>query len=234
MCGRIARRWLVWTPVIRADLVRFAGKTRLGQVLRSRGFPGTRAYWERRYASGGTSGSGSYGLAAQWKAAVVNGWVRDHGVESIVDFGCGDGNQLSLANYPRYLGLDVSHTAVQRCTAIFATDPHKSFTTYDPSSWSDNAGWFRADLALSLEVIFHLVEIDSFELYMGMLFDSAQHFVVICSSDFDGEQMGHEKDRQFSRWIREKRPAWQLLEMVPHPTEVDMKSDLYLYHRGGR
>src|SRR5262245_1129130 len=74
-------------------------------------------YWEERYARGGTSGAGSYGRLAQFKADVINGHVRAHNVARVVELGCGDGNQLSLAQYPSYLGLDVSSTAVQACKA---------------------------------------------------------------------------------------------------------------------
>ena len=31
-------------------------------------FPGTRAYWEKRYRAGGSSGPGSYGRLAHFKA----------------------------------------------------------------------------------------------------------------------------------------------------------------------
>ena len=57
----------------------------------------TARYWDTRYAGGGTSGAGSYGPAAKWKAAAVNKWVAELGVEDVIDFGCGDGNQLGLA-----------------------------------------------------------------------------------------------------------------------------------------
>ncbi|HEU4546756.1 MAG TPA: hypothetical protein VFR88_10740, partial [Microlunatus sp.] len=94
--------------------------TRVGVLLRRYlSFGSSGRYWERRYAKGGTSGAGSYGQAAEWKAEVVNGWVRDHGVTSVLDLGCGDGNQLSLADYPRYLGLDRSPTAVRACIERF-------------------------------------------------------------------------------------------------------------------
>ena len=75
---------------------------------RNRHFEGSQEYWERRYAGGGTSGAGSAGRLAAFKAQFLNDFVRAHDVTSVVEFGCGDGNQLALAAYPRYLGLDVS------------------------------------------------------------------------------------------------------------------------------
>jgi Methionine biosynthesis protein MetW len=53
-------------------------------------------YWESRYRAGGTSGAGSYGLLAAFKADFINAFVTDNGIASVLDLGCGDGNLLSL------------------------------------------------------------------------------------------------------------------------------------------
>jgi hypothetical protein len=90
-------------------------------------FPGSRTYWEERYAGGGNSGVGSYSKFAEFKAEVLNDFIVSNSVGSVIEFGCGDGNQLSLANYPRYLGFDVSATAIDLCHAPFAGDESKSF-----------------------------------------------------------------------------------------------------------
>lgn len=195
-------------------------------------FPGTETYWDRRYADGGTSGAGSYGAPAAWKASVVNRWVEELGVRSVVDYGCGDGSQLSLARYPRYLGLDLSGAAVRMCVRRFADDPTKSFLRYDPQSFSDAAGWLRADMSLSLEVLFHLVDDGMFEDYLARLFDGADRYVVICSSDrSDLPQGPHERHRPFTSWVEHHRPGWQLDTRVDPPAGVDLVSSLYLYRR---
>src|ERR1041385_8036217 len=80
---------------------------------------GSAQYWEARYREGGNSGDGSYGRLASFKAQVLNDFVARNQIRSVVEFGCGDGNQLSLAQYPKYLGLDVSPTAVLNCAARF-------------------------------------------------------------------------------------------------------------------
>ena len=64
-------------------------------------FPGSESYWDQRYLSGGTSGAGSYGKFAEFKAEILNDFVRENGVMSIVEYGCGDGNQLKMATYPQ-------------------------------------------------------------------------------------------------------------------------------------
>src|SRR3954467_11496426 len=85
------------------------------------------AYWEKRYAGGGDSGAGSYGRFADFKAEVLNEFVEAHAIRNVIELGCGDGNQLVLARYPEYLGLDVSPAAVARCRERFASDAGKSF-----------------------------------------------------------------------------------------------------------
>jgi hypothetical protein len=91
------------------DLVRpLPGVRRLSLLRQQLGFNGSSSFWERNYARGGTSGSGSYGAFAQAKAAFLNEFVHQHDLQSVIEFGCGDGHQLSLADYPRYVGLDVS------------------------------------------------------------------------------------------------------------------------------
>ena len=95
----------------------------LGRKYSRRVFPGSQPYWERRYARGGDSGAGSYGRLAIFKAEFVNSFVRDHGIRSVIEFGCGDGNQLSLAEYPSYFGLDVSRSAVEACASSNCPSP---------------------------------------------------------------------------------------------------------------
>jgi SAM-dependent methyltransferase len=120
-------------------------------------FPGTEAYWEGRYATGGDSGAGSYGDFAAFKAEIINRFVRDNDVASVVEFGCGDGNQLKLAAYPRYLGFDISQTVIAQCRDTFRADPTKQFRRAQ-----DYAGE-SAELALSLDVVYHLFEDAVFE-----------------------------------------------------------------------
>ena len=70
-------------------------------------------YWEEHYQAGGNSGSGSYGRLASFKALIINEFVSENQISSVIEFGCGDGNQLALANYPEYVGLDVSPTTIK-------------------------------------------------------------------------------------------------------------------------
>jgi SAM-dependent methyltransferase len=176
-------------------------------------FAGSEAYWERRYEVGGDSGVGSYGKYAEFKSAVLNAFVEEHEIASVIEFGCGDGNQLGLSRYPQYLGFDVSERALVACRAYFAGDPAKSFRHL-----SDYAGE-RAELTLSIDVIFHLVEDDVFDAHMRMLFDAADRFVVIYSSDFDERHRAdraHVRHRRFTDWVVSHAVGWELSERIPN------------------
>jgi len=181
-------------------------------------FPGSVDYWDRRYARGGTSGAGSYGRLADWKAEVVNDFVRRRQVQSVIEFGCGDGNQLSLAKYPKYIGLDVSKTAIALCKERFQNDATKNFFLYDSLSFVDRHGIFRADLAMSLDVIYHLVEDAIYDVYMSHLFAAAERYVLIYSSDHASDaSASHVRHRKFTTWIDERRPNWSLMQKIENP-----------------
>jgi SAM-dependent methyltransferase len=188
-------------------------------------------HWERRYQRGGTSGAGSYGRLAEFKAEVLNGFVAARDISTIIEFGCGDGNQLKLAAYPQYTGVDVSETAIARCREIFRGDPSKRFLTL-----SEHSGQ-TAELALSLDVIFHLVEDDIFDAHMNRLFDSAERFVVIYSSNREEQPPEyHVRHRRFTAWIARHRPDASLVEHVPNRFPFDKAdpdntsfADFYIY-----
>jgi hypothetical protein len=55
-------------------------------------------YWENRYKNGGNSGEGSYALKAEYKANVLNNYIQKLNIKSIIEFGCGDGNNLLFYN----------------------------------------------------------------------------------------------------------------------------------------
>jgi hypothetical protein len=197
-------------------------------------FSNSANYWETRYSHGGNSGAGSYNRLAEFKAQVLNDFVRTNSISTVIEFGCGDGNQLTLARYPTYLGLDVSTAAINLCRGRFKDDNTKSF---------NNMTGYRgqkAELALSLDVIYHLVEDDVFEKYMTLLFSSAERFVAIYSSNFDssGRDTGpHVRHREFASWVGKSAPDWHLLEHIPNRyphngnDQQGSMADFYLYQK---
>lgn len=186
-----------------------------GQPL-ERAFPGSALYWEGRYRGGGTSGHGSYGYLAEFKARVLNAFVEEQKIQSVVELGCGDGNQLALARYPAYLGLDVSETAVELCRRRFAGDPTKTFRCYGPGHPAPVGG---ADLALSLDVVYHLVEDDVYARYLGDLCAAAKRFVIVYSTNrrqWLRRRNPHVRHRRFVDDVVE-RGDYRLVETVRNP-----------------
>jgi SAM-dependent methyltransferase len=171
------------------------------------GVPPLVAYWEARYAAAGTSGAGSAGDAAKAKAAYVNDLIHAEQVESVVDWGCGDGQQLDLLDLPAYLGVDISPSAIGKC---LARHPGRAFLVW-PGDQPEVA--VRADLAMSLDVIFHLVDDDDFAAYWGRLFASAARLVLVHGTDFDGTSAArHVRHRRHTHlapdgWTLADRPA---------------------------
>lgn len=133
-------------------------------------------YWETRYQQGGTSGAGSYGDIADYKAAVINRLVQEGDVKTVVEFGCGDGNQLSLYNFPDYLGLDVAPSAVEKCREMYRDDPTKRFQTVAPQSTPDIGSF---DMTMSIEVLMHVIDEADYLWSLDMLFQHSNNYVVI-------------------------------------------------------
>jgi SAM-dependent methyltransferase len=218
------------------DVIRPVPGVRRLSLLRQRAaFRGSARYWERNYARGGTSGAGSYDTLARGKAVFLNDFVRTRAIGSVIEFGCGDGNQLSLADYPAYIGLDVSRSAIELCQRRFADDPAMSFFLYDGACFTDRAGVFTADLAISLDVIYHLTEDEVFETYLAHLFAAAAKYVIIYATNAERRDTApHVRHRHFTPWVQMHCPDWRLLEVTPGPNTGPGRADFFTYQHAGQ
>lgn len=189
-------------------------------------------YWERRYRAGLTSGSGSYGVLAEYKAQFLNEFVGSHAVRSVIEFGCGDGHQLTLARYPSYLGLDVSRRAVQLCTERFRDDPSKSFLWYDPAHTVRIDQFLSADLTLSLDVIYHLLEDEAYRAYLRDLFSASRRFVIVYSSNRShAEVVRHVRHHKFTDDVARDFPQFVLRQHVPNPHATQTFADFHVFEK---
>lgn len=189
-------------------------------------FGGSPNYWEKRYSKGGNSGAGSQGELREFKARTLNKFIDKHHIETVIEFGCGDGRQLTLANYPKYIGFDVSETAVLLCQQLFKDDETKSFYTYDPLSFGGVRDQSHAELAISLDVIYHLVEDEIYSTYMMHLFGAAARYVVIYSTNVElRKSVAHIKHREFVTFVRKRLPQWRLINEVKNPFADEMFED---------
>ncbi|HEV8082403.1 MAG TPA: class I SAM-dependent methyltransferase [Chitinophagaceae bacterium] len=205
------------------------GKLLLNLNFNSR-FTDTAHYWEKRYRNKGTSGPGSYGNPALYKSGILNKFVAENEIEKVIEFGCGDGNQLKLFHFPSYIGLDVSKTAIEKCIAIFKNDASKCFFLYNPKRFDNESANFKACLCLSLDVIYHLLEDDVFEMYMQHLFRSSTNFVIIYAWDVDGKKNLHVRHRKFTRWTEENIKEWSLVQTIENKSN-DPLCDFFIYKK---
>ena len=137
-------------------------------------FSTSQQYWKDRYEVGRDSGFGSYGQLARFKAKIVSSILDEYKATSVIELGCGDGNQAELIPYPEYIGLDIATLAIRMCERRFGADKTKRFEVYDPGAFDPTNPSYQADMAVSMDVIFHFVEDDVYETYMNTLFKVAQ------------------------------------------------------------
>jgi hypothetical protein len=122
------------------------------------------------------------------------------------------------------------------CKLAFPDDDTKKFKLIDDLSNE------MAELTLSLDVIYHLIEDNVFADYMNRLFSSSGKFVIIYSTNITEENFGirtsaHVKHRKFSNWIESNIPEWQLLSYIPNKrpfitdTLTGSYADFYVYKK---
>lgn len=191
-------------------------------------------YWEERYQKKGNSGAGSYQNLAIFKAEVINSFVSQNEIKSVIEFGSGDGNQLKYFNFQTYEGFDISSTAIEHCKKLYASDPSKSFATI-----SSYAGQ-KADLAMSLDVIYHLVEDAVFHDYMNRLFGASNRYIIVYSSNYDdgpSDSPSHVRHRRFTDWVDAHAKGFGLIEHIPNKYpyngngKVSSLADFYIFEK---
>ncbi|MCB1582676.1 MAG: class I SAM-dependent methyltransferase [Xanthomonadales bacterium] len=142
--------------------------------------------------------------------------MNDHNINTVIEFGCGDGNQLSLINYKYYSGFDVSETIIKKCKEKFSHDKTKKF--YQLQAYNGQC----ADLTLSLDVIYHLVEDTVYRKHLNQLFSASKNFVIIYSSNTNDQetyQSKHVRHRLFLTDIDNNQ--WELFNVIPNKYPYD-------------
>lgn len=205
-------------------------------------------YWERRYRTGGTSGSGSRSKLAEYKAEFINDFVLRNEIETLTELGCGDGVQLGLFKVDCYKGLDIAPSAIEMCEEMYSSDASKSFSQYFPGIGQHLDGdrsrirLYRSDAAISLDVLYHLVEDDLFEDHLRDLFGLGRRFVIIYACDREASELPpvgqHLKWRRFTPFINDAFPEWELIQQAANPypaeqcgTELGSYAGFFVYQR---
>lgn len=169
-------------------------------------------YWENRYKTGKNSGLGSYDPEAiKFKSDYVNSLIKNNNIKTLVEFGCGDGNQLKLfKGYNHYYGTDISETVIKNCKNLFKNDNNKTFE-YDLSKIIDK----KYDLSISLDVIYHLVEDKLLETYIDNLFKTSNLVSIYTTNHNMRYNGGHVRHREIKPLISERYPDFELIDECP-------------------
>lgn len=171
-------------------------------------------YWEGRYASGKTSGAGSRGLVAKQRADFINEFIQEHDIKSVVDWGVGDGYLLELLSLKndQYLGVDLSATAIGINMLRFGR--------YQWLKWNPLRSPYvtvEAEMALSIDVIFHLVSDHDYAAYMEALSASATRFLLVCSPDEEADPEISGEHILWRKWTPYIRTTWEMIEEPSAP-----------------
>lgn len=182
-------------------------------------------YWNERYVAGGNSGAGSYGEYAKHKSEVINNYIKTLEIKTINDFGCGDGNQISLlTGFEKYTGCDISPHIIETCKKRFNGDKRYSFYGYGHEMP-------RADLCMSLDVLYHIIDYANYEMYLTTLFGKSDKYVLIFSSNHDRNVEGvtHIYHRNFTNFVDEYVDNFKLVEKIEN--KLDTSAEFYLYKK---
>lgn len=194
-------------------------------------------FWDNLYRNNGNSGTGSYNKLAEFKAEVVNKFLQENNIETTIEFGCGDGNQLSLINYNNYVGVDISPYIIEKNRAKFRnTDKRKFYSTLNESDKYIDKLY---DLSISMDVIFHLTEDDIYAKYMEDLFKVSKKYVIIYSSNHEEYTRWPEfRHRNFIGYFQKNIKGWKLDNFIPnkYPYIIGQEgttstSDFYIFKK---
>ena len=189
----------------------------------------SKKYWNDRYLKKQNSGSGSYNNLAKFKGDIINSFIGQNKIKSIVDYGVGDGNQLKLFNTENlmYTGIDVSEFIISKCKEEFKTDNTKKFIHADNI---DNK--LKAELVLSCDVIYHLIEENVYKEYIEKLFSMSKKYVIIYAPNINYNEAVHVKKREFIEYIYDNYPNFNLIKRIKGnigcPFYIFQNNDTYI------
>ena len=179
-------------------------------------------YWNERYQRGETSGKGSEGFNYEYKRDYINRVIEMYQFERIVDFGCGDGNQIHELNIQQYHGVDIAESSIQRCRDRYAGDPRYRFDILDR-----NVRFTHYDLALSLDVLYHIVHQVDYESYLRLLFGYSKYTLIYANWEASESRVPHICYRNHFEAIQRLRISTQIIARDVNPRKISIGFSLF-------
>jgi hypothetical protein len=90
----------------------------------------------------------------------------------------------------------------------------------------------EAELCLSLDVIYHIMDEKEYEVYVKLLFEKSKRFVLIFSSNHDRNKhdaTNYIRHRRFTDWVEKNYRNFNLVEELENFLQTSAK--FYLYER---
>ena len=205
----------------------------------TKSFINSEKYWDDRYSYGGNSGSGSYGNDAQQKANFLNNILLKYNLDTVIDIGCGDGNNLKFFKPKNYIGIDVSETIIKKNISKFKyIDNYEFFVLKNNFSnilnYIDHLIRNHALLVVSFDVIFHLIEDDKYNDHINFINNINANYCLICSSDINIEYDDstlHVRHRKYSTDLMNL--GWNTIIQYELPNDRDNRV-IKLFFRGNK
>ena len=195
----------------------------------SKAYSRDQEYWDNRYRSGGDSGAGSKGRLADFKVETLNNIIRRESINSLLDFGSGDGQIARRLDVEKPWLTDSSRVSRKELRRqAFGRVVHPRI-----------APLLSVEMGISLDVTYHITDESLFTNYMTSLLKVSKRFVVIYSriDELGPKIPRHIKSNDFVRFI-EERSDWELTEKIDNPFKFEpedrshtSKSDFYVFSR---
>lgn len=157
-------------------------------------------YWDGRYKERLGSGEGSRGDLLEYKAKYLNDLFKKYEVESVFDFGCGDGYLANLLECKQYFGVDISQHAAQQCREL-VKKPNFVFEQGHFGNYGadvikrkfNNLFGVDVDAVMCIDVLYHIMDENLVEIVLQSMFGAKAKIVItytIPNKNMDGKKHG--------------------------------------------
>jgi SAM-dependent methyltransferase len=170
------------------------------------------------YASGIGSGPGSHPDYTRTFRGVLERFLVEHEIRSVLDYGCGDWQWAKMVQWGErsYLGLDIVPHLIDRLRREHGSDRIRFDVVVDPDRWTPPA----VDLVLCKDVLQHLSTAEAVSLSTKLL-KAAKHVLFINDRPRAGQGVNIDAPRGGYRPLDLSKPPFHLQGRIIHEFQPD-------------